>query len=75
MIDTFRSRRDAADYEFACAPQQVRLVRHVAPNGKVRVLMSNLFDTVSFPASAFGDLYYKRWRIEIYQPYNLLKIH
>ena len=58
------SRRDAIDYEFACAPQQVRLVRHVAPNGKVRVLMTNLFDTVRFPASAFGDLYHKRWRIE-----------
>lgn len=58
------SRRDAADYEFTRAPQQVRLVRHVAPNGKVRVLMTNLFDAGQFPASAFGDLYHKRWRIE-----------
>ena len=58
------SRRDAADYEFTCAPQKVRLVRHVAPNGKVRVLMTNLFDAVRFPAAAFGDLYHKRWRIE-----------
>lgn len=58
------SRRDAADYEFPCESQQVRLVRHVAPNGNVRVLMTNLFDTVRFPASAFGDLYHQRWRIE-----------
>jgi hypothetical protein len=57
-------RRDADDYECPRAPQQVRLVRHVAPNGKVRVLMTNLFDTARFPASAFGDLYHQRWRIE-----------
>lgn len=58
------ARRDATDYECPCEPQQVRLVRHVAPNGNVRVLMTNLFDTARFPASAFGDLYHKRWRIE-----------
>ncbi|NHZ67232.1 transposase, partial [Massilia genomosp. 1] len=61
---TAPSQREAADYEFTRAPQQVRLVRHIAPNGKVRVLMTNLFDTARFPASAFGDLYHKRWRIE-----------
>ena len=61
---TAPSQREAADYEFTRAPQQVRLVRHIAPNGKVRVLMTNLFDTTRFPASAFGDLYHKRWRIE-----------
>ena len=37
---------------------------HFAPNGKVRVLMTNLFDTERFPAGAFGDLHQKRWRIE-----------
>lgn len=57
-------RRDADDYECPREPQQVRLVRHVAPNGNVRVLMTNLFDTARFPVSAFGDLYHKRWRIE-----------
>ena len=57
-------RRGADDYECPREPQQVRLVRHVAPNGKVRVLMTNLFDTARFPASAFGDLCHKRWRIE-----------
>ena len=56
--------RDAYDYECPREPQQVRLVRHVAPNGKVRVLMTNLFDARRFPASAFGELYHKRWRIE-----------
>jgi hypothetical protein len=42
----------------------VRLVRHIAPNGQVRVLMTNLFNVVCFPACSFGELYHKRWRIE-----------
>jgi hypothetical protein len=57
-------RRDAEDYECECAPQRVRLVRQVAPSGKLRVIMTNLFDTVRFPASSFGALYHQRWRIE-----------
>jgi hypothetical protein len=55
---------DARDYECPREPQTVRLVRHVAPNGNVRVLMTTLFDSVRFPASCFGDLYHQRWRIE-----------
>jgi hypothetical protein len=39
-------------------------VRHVAPNGKARVLMTNLFATARFPDCSFGDPYHKRWRIE-----------
>jgi hypothetical protein len=56
--------RDATDYECPREPQRVRLVRNVAPNGKVRVLMTNLLDSTRFPASSFGDLYHQRWRIE-----------
>ena len=40
------------------------LARHIAPNGQVRVLMTNLFDVVRLPACSFGDLYHQRWRIE-----------
>ena len=57
-------RGDARDYECPATPQTVRLVRHVASTGKVRVLMTNLFDQQRFPAAGFGDLYHKRWRIE-----------
>ena len=57
-------RRDATDYECPATPQTVRLVRHVASTGKVRVLMTNLLDPVAFPAHEFGDLYHQRWRIE-----------
>ncbi len=57
-------RRDAEDYECERVPQKVRLIRQVSPNGKLRVLMTNLYDTVRFPASCFSDLYHKRWRIE-----------
>jgi hypothetical protein len=57
-------KRDAADYECPAAPQKVRLIRHVASTGKVRVLMTNLLNTDAFPAAVFGDLYHQRWRIE-----------
>ena len=58
---------DACDVrDFACPgePQTVRLIRHVAPNGQLRVLMTNLMDVVAFPAASFGALYHQRWRIE-----------
>ncbi|MFM9438547.1 hypothetical protein ACFDR9_005655 [Janthinobacterium sp. CG_23.3] len=66
QIVTLRApdRADATDYECAAAGQTVRLVRHVAPNGKIRVLMTNLLDSAAFPAHWFGDLYHQRWRIE-----------
>jgi IS4 transposase len=57
-------KRDADAYECLATPQTVRLVRHVASTGKVRVLMTNLLDTQRFPAADFGDLYHQRWRIE-----------
>jgi Transposase DDE domain len=57
-------RRDVIDFECPGAPQTVRLVRHFAPNGQVRVLMTNLFDVVRFPVYSFADLYHQRWRIE-----------
>jgi hypothetical protein len=56
--------RDAIDYECPRMPQTVRLVRHIAANGNVRILMTNLLDQVRFPASCFGDLYHQRWKIE-----------
>ena len=55
---------EATKYKCPREAQMVRLVRNVAPNGKVRVLMTNLFDEITFPASSFSDLYHKRWRIE-----------
>jgi hypothetical protein len=57
---------DAIAYECTTTPQTVRLVRHVASTGKVRVLMTNLLDPLRFPAAEFGDLYHQRWRIEIH---------
>lgn len=57
-------RRNCADYECPQVPQTVRLVRHIASTGKVRVLMTNLFDVTRLLASVFGDLYHERWRIE-----------
>ena len=55
---------DVRDYGCPATPVQVRLVRHVASTGAVRVLMTNLLDSTEFPAELFGDLYHQRWRIE-----------
>ena len=53
QIVTLRApvRRDALDFGCSSEPQTVRLVRHVAPNGQARVLMTNLFDTTRYPAN------------------------
>lgn len=45
---------DARDYECPCAPQTVRLVLHIATNGSVRILMTNLLDSTRFPAGCFA---------------------
>jgi hypothetical protein len=66
-------RCDAGDSDYPVEPQTVRLIRHVASNGAVRVLMTNLMDSARFPASAFGDLYHQRWRIE--ESFKRLKHH
>ena len=58
------SKQDALDFECPRAAVRVRLVRHVSPNGKIRVLMTNLMDSEAYPASVFGELYHRRWRIE-----------
>lgn len=66
QIATLRSapQRDVLDFECPSEPQTVRLVRHIAPNHQVRVLMTNLLDAARFPACVFGELYHQRWRIE-----------
>ena len=55
---------DARDYGCPTTPSKVRLIRHTASTGTVRVLMTSLIDTTAFPAELFGDLYHQRWRIE-----------
>lgn len=57
------SARDAHDWGCARQAPSVRLVRHVAPNGAIRVLATNLAAHEA-PAAAFGQLYHCRWRIE-----------
>ena len=54
---------EVRDWACPAGPPALRLVRQVAPNGKVRLLATNL-DADAFPAALFGDLYHQRWRIE-----------
>jgi len=57
------SAQDADDWGCATSAPEVRLVRHVSSNARVRVLATNL-DDVDFPCECFGEIYHKRWRIE-----------
>ena len=51
------------DWDCSALPPTVRVVRQIAPNGQVRVLMTNL-TAAQAPATAFAALYHRRWRIE-----------
>jgi hypothetical protein len=57
------SAEEVRDWGCPAGVSNVRLVRQTAPNGKVRVLATNL-DTQRYAAALFGDLYHQRWRIE-----------
>ena len=54
---------DVRDWGCPAGRPGLRLVRQTAPNGRVRVLATNL-DAQRFDAALFGDLYHQRWRIE-----------
>ena len=64
------NQRDVTDYQCSGAAPQLRLVRHVTPDGKIWVLATNL-PVADFPAEVFGDFYHQRWRIE--ESYKRLK--
>jgi hypothetical protein len=55
---------DSKDYACPRETQAVRPVRHIAPDGSVRVLMTNCLDMQLFPAACFSDLYHQRGGIE-----------
>lgn len=57
------SAQDVADWGCSALAPTVRVVRQIAPNGQVRVLMTNL-TAAQAPAPAFAMLYHRRWRIE-----------
>lgn len=66
------SAQDVQDW--GCSPNapEVRLIRHVSSNARVRVMATNL-DSADFPWECFGELYHKRWRIE--EAFKRLKHH
>jgi hypothetical protein len=53
-----------AERELPLTPFRLRLVRVVLPSGQIEVLATSLLDEGQYPASAFGQLYRQRWRIE-----------
>lgn len=55
---------DCKDYGCQQTPTQVRLVRVIAPNGRIYVVMTSLLDSIAYPVAGFSALYHSRWRIE-----------
>ena len=55
--------QDALDWGCSNQAPTVRLVRNTATGARLRVLLTNL-PADQVPASAFGDLYHQRWRVE-----------
>jgi hypothetical protein len=49
----------------------VRLNKVILPDGAVEVLISSLLDLVKYPNNLFKDLYFRRWKVELY--YDELK--
>lgn len=66
------SAQDVQDWGCSPGAPEVRLVRNVSSNARVRVMATNL-DPVDFPWECFGELYHKRWRIE--EAFKRLKHH
>jgi hypothetical protein len=57
------SAQEVQDWQCPDQAPTVRLIRQVAPNGKIRVLATNL-DTQAWPRHLFAELYHLRWRLE-----------
>lgn len=45
---------------------KLRMVRLVSPEGKVSVLLTNLYNKTEFPCTEIVELYFKRWEVESY---------
>jgi len=50
---------------------KVRFIRVVLDNWDIEVLATSLLDEVKYDSSIFKDLYFKRWRVEVF--YGILK--
>lgn len=55
---------DCRDYACLRTATPVRLVRVVAPNARLRVVMTSLPDNTVYPAADLAALYHARWRVE-----------
>jgi hypothetical protein len=45
---------------------KLRMIRLVSPEGKVSVLLTNLYNKTEFPCGEIIGLYFKRWEVESY---------
>jgi hypothetical protein len=47
-------------------PIKLRVIRMIAPDGTVSVLLTNLFDKTQFSTESIIELYFRRWTVEEY---------
>ena len=47
-------------------PYNLRIIKLVALDGSLSVLLTNLFDKTEYPANDIIDLYFRRWEVEIF---------
>lgn len=45
---------------------KVRLVKIFLKTGEMEILMTSLLDSATFPYSVFAELYFMRWRVEVF---------
>lgn len=69
IIEISRCPRKSADrlkeMNLEFKPFRIRLVKVILPNGEIEVLATSLLDEEKYPTEDFGELYFKRWGIEV----------
>ncbi len=63
VTDSYKRNRSIPDRSTA-QPLRLRVVRLVSPEGKVSVLLTNLFGKAEYPTESIIELYFRRWKVE-----------
>ena len=63
VTDSYKRNRSILNRHCA-QPLRLRVIRLVSPEGKVSVLLTNLFDKTEYSAESIIELYFRRWKVE-----------
>lgn len=65
------AKRKCIELGLPTSPIKVRLVKVILESGEIEILITSLLDTIKYPITLFGELYFQRWGIE--ESYKELK--